>query len=84
MQPGSPYGPRPRRPAPPVPPLLLTVTHVNPVRFGILPVDQDTGDEDGALVFNILAVYMPLECMEKPDGLNCGNLEVCICAFVSE
>eukprot|EP00667_Euglena_gracilis_P021741 EG_transcript_23927 len=60
----------------PVPPLLLTVTHVNPVRFGILPVDQDTGDEDGALVFNILAVYMPLECMEKPDGLNCGNLEI--------
>ena len=41
----------------------ITVFHVNPHRFGAIPINMDTGDATGDLFFDLLEVLIaPLAC----------------------
>eukprot|EP00667_Euglena_gracilis_P017552 EG_transcript_18508 len=60
----------PRNPEP------LTVFHVNPVSYGVLPANQNTADFDGFLAFSLMSVWQPLACLIDPTDPNCDNPEI--------
>lgn len=56
----------------------ITVYHVNPHKYGAIPVNMDTGDATGDLFFDLFEVMMsPLECAsgQKTPGHSCSNPE---------
>ena len=56
----------------------ITVYHVNPHKYGAIPVNMDTGDATGDLFFDLFEVMMsPLECASgtKTPGHSCSNPE---------
>lgn len=47
--------------------LNLTVFHINPIEYGPIPVNMDTGDAAGDLFFDMLEVISyPIDCPEGP------------------
>eukprot|EP00668_Euglena_longa_P029897 GGOE01037278.1.p1 GENE.GGOE01037278.1~~GGOE01037278.1.p1 ORF type:complete len:314 (+),score=51.06 GGOE01037278.1:42-983(+) len=55
---------------------LLTAFHVNPVAYGVVPVNQNTADLDGFIAFQLMAIWQPLACLEDPTDPNCDNPEI--------
>jgi len=54
----------------------LTVYHVNPISYGGIPYNMDTGDVTGDLYFILRSVVGPIECAENPSAEDCTDLEV--------
>jgi hypothetical protein len=59
----------------------ITVFHVNPASYGLVPIDMNTGDAAGDLFFWIKSVQTPLECAKNAsrahsNGFDCRNAEV--------
>ena len=59
----------------------LTMYHVNPLRFGPVPINTDAADAAGDLFFELFEVLtLPLQCEKKRKGhhlpFNCRNLEI--------
>lgn len=59
----------------------ITVFHVNPASYGLVPIDMNTGDAAGDLFFWIKSVQTPLECAKNASqahmaGFDCRNAEV--------
>ena len=59
----------------------ITVFHVNPESYGLVPIDMDTGDAAGDLFFWLKSVQTPLECAKNAShahssGFDCRNAEV--------
>ena len=57
----------------------LTMYHVNPRKYGPVPVNMDTGDARGDLFFDLMQVLtVPLACADKSvshHSFNCNNPE---------
>lgn len=57
----------------------LTMYHVNPRKYGPVPVNMDTGDARGDLFFDLMQVLtVPLACADKNASnhpYNCKNAE---------
>lgn len=65
----------------PIPPEyseMITVYHVNPIIFGIAPVNMDTGDALGDMYFDLRSVSLPIECAHPTNATakDCDNEEV--------
>ena len=59
----------------------ITVYHVNPASYGLVPVNMNTGDAHGDMFFDIKSVATPLECAKNASvagnaGFDCNNQEV--------
>lgn len=53
----------------------ITVYHVNPKKYGAIPIDMDSGDALGDLMFDLSSVYLlPLACPDRWDPA-CKNHE---------
>lgn len=61
---------------PGVPKANLTVYHVNPMSFGGIPFNMDTGDDTGDLYFILRSVVSPIECAQNPEAEDCTDVEV--------
>mmetsp|Transcript_18201 Transcript_18201/g.42564 ORF Transcript_18201/g.42564 Transcript_18201/m.42564 type:complete len:397 (-) Transcript_18201:70-1260(-) len=57
----------------------LSVYHINPLKAGSLPVNQDTGDVSGDLSFYLAQFLLPMECKNDSviprSALDCANAE---------
>jgi hypothetical protein len=55
-----------------------TVYHVNPEKYGAIPINMDTGDDYGDMFFDLHnAIAEPLECPNgAASGPQCSNPEV--------
>ena len=56
--------------------LNLTVYHVNPAHEGSMPINMDTADLRGDMMFDLQSKTLPLECVsEFADPADCSNGE---------
>ena len=54
----------------------ITVYHVNPSRYPVMPINMDTADRNGDMFFSMRSIVQPIECANDPSSHDCTNVEV--------
>lgn len=56
----------------------VTVFHVNPVEYGVAPINMDTADVLGDMYFDLRSKALPIECSSGNPAAarDCDNAEV--------